>query len=159
MSYSWTRSRDCSMPCFPVLHHLPGLAQTHVHWVSDAIQPFCPLLSPSPASIFPGIRVFTNQLALRIRWPSIWASTSASFLPINIQDWFLLGLTSLISLLSKGLSRVFSNTTVQKHQFFSAGKVINLFFLTWPKTLSTRFDSRRSWAFSNRKIIDALQKK
>ena len=50
---------------------------------------------------------------------TIGASASASILPMNIQDWFLLGLTGLISLLSKGLSRVFSNTTVQKHQFFS----------------------------------------
>ena len=51
---------------------------------------------------------------------SLGASASASVLPMNIQDWFPLGLTGLISLLSKGLSRVFSDTTVQKHQFFSA---------------------------------------
>ena len=51
---------------------------------------------------------------------SIGASASASFLPMNIQDWFPLGLTGLISLLSKGLSRVFYNTPVQKHQFFYA---------------------------------------
>ena len=75
-------SMDCSTPCFPVLHHLPVLAQTHLHWVSDAIQPFCPLLSPSPASIFPGIRVFTNELALCIRWPKCW-SFSFSISPFN----------------------------------------------------------------------------
>ena len=51
---------------------------------------------------------------------SIGVSASASVFPVNIQDWFPLGLTGLISLLSKGLSRVFSNTTIQKHQFFSA---------------------------------------
>ena len=71
-------------------------------------------------SIFPRIRVFTNELALRIGGQSIGASTSASVLPMNIQGCFPLGLTGLISLQSKGLSRVFSNTTVQKHQFFGA---------------------------------------
>ena len=69
-------------------------------------------------SIFPSIRVFSNQSALRIRWPSIGVSASTSVLPMNIQDRFPLGLTGWISWQSKGLSRVFSNTTVQKHQFF-----------------------------------------
>ena len=68
-------------------------------------------------SIFPSIRVFFNKLVLHIRWPKYW-SFSFSISPSNIHDWFPLGLTGLISLLSKGLSRVFSNTTVQKHQFF-----------------------------------------
>ena len=69
-------------------------------------------------SIFASIRVFSNESALHIRWQSIWASASASVLPMNIQDWFPLGLTDLISLQFKGLSRAFSNTIVQKHQFF-----------------------------------------
>ena len=64
-------------------------------------------------SIFPSIRVFSNELALHTRWQSIGASASASVLPMNIQDWFPLGLTSLISLHSKGISRVFSSNTVQ----------------------------------------------
>ena len=71
-------------------------------------------------SIFPSIRVFSNESALHIRWPNIGVSASTSVLPMNIQDWFPLEWTSWISLQSKGLSRVFSNTTVQKHQFFSA---------------------------------------
>ena len=71
-------------------------------------------------SIFPSIRVFSNESALHIRWPSIGVSASTSVLPTNIQDWSPLGWTGWISLQSKGLSRVFSNTTVQKHQFFSA---------------------------------------
>ena len=66
------------------------------------------------------IRVFSNQPVLHITWPKYWNSASASVLPMNIQDWFPLGWTGWISLQSKGLSRVFSNTTVQKHQFFSA---------------------------------------
>ena len=67
--------------------------------------------------IFPSIRVFSNESVLHIRRPNR-VSPSASVLPMNIQDWFPLGWTGWISLQSKGLSRVFSNTTVQKHQFF-----------------------------------------
>ena len=71
-----------------------------------------------PPSIFPNIRVFSNESVLRIRWPKYWSFTSV--FPMNIQDWFHLKVTGWISLQSKGLSRVFSNTTVQKHQFFGA---------------------------------------
>ena len=78
----------------------------------------CPLLLPP--SIFPSIRVFSSESALLIRWPEYWASALASVLPMNIQGWFLFGLASLIPLLSKRLSRVFSNTIIQRHQFFSA---------------------------------------
>ena len=79
---------------------------------------FCPfLLSPS---MFPSIRVFFNGSALRIRQPNFGASASASALSMNIQGWFPLGLTGLIYLLSKRLSRVFSSTIIQKDQFFSA---------------------------------------
>ena len=75
-----------------------------------------PLLLPS---IFP-IKVFFSDLSLHIKWSKYWSFTSTSVLPMNIQDWLPLGLTGLISLQSKGLSKVFSNTTVQKHQFFDA---------------------------------------
>ena len=71
-------------------------------------------------SIFPSIRVFSNESVLLSGGQSIGASASTSVLPMNIQDWFPLGWTSLNTLQFKGLSRVFSNTTVQKHQFFSA---------------------------------------
>ena len=72
-------------------------------------------------TIIPRIRVFSNESGLHIRWPKYWSfSFSITLLPMNMQDWFPLGLTGLISLKCKGLSRVFSNTTVQKHQFFSA---------------------------------------
>ena len=106
---------DCSMPSFPVLHHLVELAQTHVHQVGDAIPPLilCCYLLFLP-SIFPRIRVFSYKSDLLIRWPKYLASA----LPMNIQGCFLLRLTALISLLSKGHSRVFSSTRVQKHQFF-----------------------------------------
>ena len=70
--------------------------------------------------IFPSIRVFFSESVLQISGQSIGVSASISILPVNIQDQFPLGLTGLISLQAKGLSRVFSNTIVQKHQFFSA---------------------------------------
>ena len=109
---------DGSSPGFPVLHHFPELAQTHVHWVSDAIQPSHPLSSPSPPAFnLSQHRSFLMSLLFASGGQSVGAS--ASVLPMNIQDWFPLGLTGLISLQSKGLSRVFSNTTVQKHLFFS----------------------------------------
>ena len=61
--------RDCSMPGFPVHHQLLELAQTHVHWISDALQPSHAVSSPSPVSIFPSIRVFSNESVLHMRWP------------------------------------------------------------------------------------------
>ena len=80
---------------------------------------FCrPLLLLLP--IFPSIRVFPLSWLFASGCQSIGVSASASVLPMNIQDWYLLGLTGLISLQFKWLSRVFSNTTVQKHQFFGS---------------------------------------
>ena len=74
---------DCSTPGFPVHHHLLELTQTHVHWVGDAIQPSHPLLSPLLLpSIFPSIRVFSNESVLPIRWPKYW-SCSFSISPSN----------------------------------------------------------------------------
>ena len=109
---------NLSMPGLPVHQQLPEFTQTHVHRVGDAIQPSHPLLPLHlPPSIFPSIRGFSNELALCQR---IGASASASVLPVNIQAWFPLGLSGLISLQSRGLSTVFSNITVQKHQFFGA---------------------------------------
>ena len=84
---------DCSMPGFPVHHQLPELAQTHVHRVSDAIQPSHPLSLPSSPAFNPSK---------------------------GTQGWFPLELTGSISLQSKGPSRVFSSITIQKHQFFGA---------------------------------------
>ena len=111
---------DCSRPSLPVHHQLLELAQTHLHRVSDAIQLSHPLSSPSPLpSIFPSIRVFPMSQFFASGSQRIGASASSSVLPMNIRDWFPLGLTGLI-LQSKGLSRVFSNTTVQKYQFFGA---------------------------------------
>ena len=111
---------NCSTPGLPVHHQLPESTQD-VHQVSDASQPshLCrPLLLQ--ASIFPSIRVFSNESALCIRWPKYW-SFSFSISPSNEYSELISFRTdALISLQSKGLSRVFSNTTVQNNQFFSA---------------------------------------
>jgi len=74
---------DCSTPGFPVHYRLPELAQTHVHWVDDVIQPSHPLSSPSPLpSIFPIIRFFSNESVLRIRWPKYWPKITPRWLLI-----------------------------------------------------------------------------
>ena len=108
---------DCSMPLFPVHHQLLEHAQAHVHWVGDnhfiLCCPLLLLLSIFPSICFPMSWLFTSG------GQSIGVSASASVLSMNIQEWFPSGLTGWIYLWSKGLSRVFSNTTVQKHQFFS----------------------------------------
>jgi len=113
---------DSSRPGFPVLHYLQEFAQTQVHWTGDAIQPSHPLSSPSPPafSISQHQGLFQWVSSLHQVGQSIGASAPASVLPMNIQGWFPLGLTGLISLQSKGHSRVFSSITLRKHPFFSA---------------------------------------
>ena len=113
---------DYTTSGFPAHHQLQGPTQTHVHHVSDTIQSSHPLSSsPSPPpSMFPSTRFFSNELFLHIRWPKYWTFSFSISPFMNIQDWFSLRETGWISLKSKGLSRVFSNTTVQKHQFFGA---------------------------------------
>ena len=105
---------DCSRPGFPFHHQLLEFIQNHVHWLGDAIQPSHPLSFPSPQGSFPVSQLFSSG------GKSTGVSASTSVLPMNTQDWSPLGWTGWISLQSKGLSRVFYNTTVQKHQFFSA---------------------------------------
>ena len=125
-----------STPRLPVHHQLPEFTQTHVHRVSDAIQPSHPLSSPSPPApnpsqhqSFPMSQLFT--------WggQSTGPSALASFLPKKSQGGSSSEWTGWISLHSKGLSRVFSNTTVQKHQFFGAqpSSQSNSHIHTWPQ--------------------------
>ena len=113
---SWTAACLASLSLI-ISQNFP---QVHVHRVSDAIQPSHPLSSPSPPAFIRSIRVFSNELALHIRWPRYWGfsfsispSSEYSGLISFRMKWFDL-------LLSKGLSKVFSNTSVQKHQFFGA---------------------------------------
>ena len=124
VQFSWVQSfscvrlcdpMNCSTPCLPIYHQLPESTQTHVHCVGDAIQPSHPLMSASPPALnlsqhqglFKWVRS-SHQVA-----KSIGVSASASGPPVNTQDWSPLGWTGWISLQSKGLSRVFFNTTVQ----------------------------------------------
>ena len=110
---------DCSMTGFPVPHYLPLC--TNSCWLNQ----WCYLTISSSAPPFSSAFNLSQHEDL-FQWvgssvgQSSRASASALVLPMNIQSWFPLGLTGLISLLSKGLSRVFSSTSVMKHQFFSA---------------------------------------
>ena len=118
-----------STPVFPVRNQFPELAQTHVHQVSDAIQPSHPLLLPSPLafslSLHQGLFQWVSSLH------QVAKVLEFQFQP---QGWCPLGWTGWISLQSKGLSKVFSNTTVQKHGFFGAqlSSQPNFHIHTWP---------------------------
>ena len=102
---------------FPLLHYLLEFAQTHVHWVSDAIPAILSSVAPSPSAfnlsqhqgLFQWVKLFTPG--------GQSTGALASTLPMNSQGWFPVGLTDLISLQSKGRSRIFSST-IKKHQFF-----------------------------------------
>ena len=111
----WTAARQASLP-FTISQSLLRLMSI------DSVMPSNYLILCRPLSSC--LQSFPESGAFLMSWffpsggQSIGASASASVVPMNIQDWFPLGLTGLISLQPKGLSRVFANTTVQKHQFF-----------------------------------------
>ena len=114
----WTAAREASLY---ITNSQSLLKLTSIEMV-DAIQPSHPLLSPFSSHLqsFPASGSFPMSQFFASGVQSIGASASVSVLLMNIQDWSPLGWTGLISLKSKGLSRIFSNTTVQKHQFFGA---------------------------------------
>ena len=128
---------NCSTPGLPVHHQFPEFTQTRVHQVSDAIQPSHPLSSSSPPapnpsqhqSLFQWINS-SHEVAKVLEFSAL-----ASFLPKKSQGWSPSEWTGWISLQSKGLSRVFSNATVQKHQFFGAqpSSQSNSRIHTWPQ--------------------------
>ena len=105
----WTAARQASL-FFTISQSLLKLMSIESVMSFSHLILCCPLLLPS---VFPCIRVFSNESVLHIRCQSIETSVLASVLPVNIQDWFPLGLTGLISLQSKGLSRVFFSTTFE----------------------------------------------
>ena len=115
LSRVWLFDRQASLS-ITNSQSLPKLMSAESVMLSNHLILCHPLLLPP--SIFPSIRLFSNESALCIRWTNIGVSASASVLPMNTQNWSPLGWTGWISLQSKGLSRVFSNITVQKHQFF-----------------------------------------
>ena len=109
----WTAAQQASLS-FPISQSLLKLMSIESMMPSNHLILCCPLLLLS--SVFPSLRVFSSELALRIRWPKCWSFSFS--IPVNIQDWFPLGLIGLISLLYKGLLRVFSSTIGWNHQFF-----------------------------------------
>ena len=127
---------NCSTPGLPVHHQLLEFTQTHVHRVGDAIQPSHPLLSPSPPT--PNS---SQHQSLPMSQLFAWGSQStgvsalASFFPKKFQGWSPSEWIGWISLQSKRLSKISSNTTVQKHQFFSAqpSSQSNSHIHTWPQ--------------------------
>ena len=109
---SKVRGQDHLISLTPVLHYLPKFSQTHVHWISNTTHPSHSLSPPSPA-------LNLSQHQGLFQWVgSLCQVCKVLELQLQFFQWFPLGLTGLISLLSKGLSRVFSNTTVQMNQFF-----------------------------------------
>ena len=124
---------DWSMPGFPVLHYLPEFAQVHVHWVGDVTNHLilCHSLLLWP-STFPSLGVFSNELALHIRWPKCW-SFSFSISPSNEYSVLIFFRIDWFDLAVKGLSRVFSSTIIQKHQFLGTQPSLwsNSQFHTW----------------------------
>ena len=126
-----------STPGLPVHHQLLEFTQTHVHRVSDAIQPSHPLSSPSPPAPNPSQHQSLFQWVNSLAWggQSTGVSALASFPPKKSQGWSPSEWTGWICLQSKGLSRVFSNTTLQKHQFFGAqpSSQSNSHIHTWPQ--------------------------
>ena len=113
----WTAARQASLS-ITNSQSLPKLMSIESVMPSNYLILCHPLLLLP--SLFPSIRVFSNESALHIRWPKYWSFSFNISPSSNTQDWSPLGWTGWISLQSRGLSRVFSNTTVQKHQFFGA---------------------------------------
>ena len=127
---------NCSTPGLPVHHQLPEFTQTHHHQVGDchpAISSSVVPFSSCPQSL-PASESFSMSQLFAWGGQSTGVSALGSVLPMNTQDWSPLGWTGWISLQSKGLSRGFSNTTVQKHQFFGAqpSSQSNSHIHTWP---------------------------
>ena len=113
---------NCSMPGLPVHHQPTELTQIHVQRVSDGHPTISSFVVPFSSHLqsFPASDSFQMSQLFASGGQSIGVSASTSVLPVNIQDWSSLGCTGWISLQSNRLSRVFSKTTVQKHQFFGA---------------------------------------
>ena len=112
---------DCSTLVLLVHHQLLEFTQTHVHWVGDTIHISSSVVSFSSClQSFPASGSFQMSQFFALGGQTIGVSASASVLPVNIQNWLPLGWTGWIFSKSKGHSRVFSNTTFQKHQFFGA---------------------------------------
>ena len=113
-------------------------------------------VTPSSSALnLPSIRVSSNKSVLRIRWPKYWSFRFSISPPMKIQDWFPFRLTGLISLLSRGLSRVFSSTTIWKHKFFSAQPSLwsNSHIHTWLQEKSKQTIALTIWTFVSKMMF------
>ena len=126
---------DCSKPGLPVHHQLPELTQTPAHWVCHPTISFSVVLFSPRLQSFRTSGSFQMSQFFTLGGQKVGVSASTSVLPMNTQDWSPLGWIGWISLKSKGLSRVFSNTMVQKHQFFSAQIFLKLFLFFYSTIL------------------------
>ena len=133
-------TQSCPTLCDPMNCSTPGLPVHHSLKLTsiESVMPSSHLILCHPLLILPSIPPsisFSNESALHMRWPKYWSFSLASFLPKNTQDGSPLEWTGWISLQSKGLSRVFSNTTVQTHQFFGVqpSSQSNSHIHTWPQ--------------------------
>ena len=140
----WTTACQTSLS-FTISRSLRKLTSVESVMLSNRLILCLPiLLLPS---VFPSIRVFSIESALHIRWPKDWSFSFGIILPMNIQHWFPLALTGLISLQSKGLSRIFSSPTVWKHQFFGTQPSLwsnshiplEWYYTVWPCHLSNLY--------------------
>ena len=126
---------NCSIPGFPVHHQLPELTQSHVSWIGNAIQPSHPLSSPSPPAFnlsqHQGLFQWVSSSPQVAKGPS----ASASVLPVNVQDWFPLGLTGWISLQSKGIFKSLlqhhsSKAPIPQHSAFFIVQLSDAYMIT-----------------------------
>ena len=140
--FSCSVPMDCTMPGLPVHHQLPEPTQTRAHWVSDAIQPFHPLSSPSPPPlIFPSIRVFSSESILRIRWPKYWSfsfsislSNEYSGLTFFRIDW--LDLLAVQGTLKSLLQHHSSKASILQHSAFFMVQLSHPYTTTWKAVIA-----------------------
>ena len=158
---------DCSTPGFPVLHHLPKLTQTHVHWVGMPSNHLVIPFSNCPQS-FPALGSFPVSPFFASGGLSIGASASASILPKNIQGWYPLGLAGLISLLSKGLKSLLQHHSLKasvlqcsaffvvqlSHPHMTTGKPIALTIWTFVSKVISLFFNMLSSRIQKKSLCD-----
>ena len=137
--------KDCSKPRFPVLHHLPKLAQTHVHWVSDAIQPSHPLSSPSFSAfnLSPALGSFLMSRLFPSSDQSIGLSALASIFPMNIRDWFPLEFTGFDLPAGQGTLK-----SLLQH-YSSKASIFSVLSLLYGPTLTSIHDYWKNHSFDS----------
>ena len=145
---------DYSMPCLLVPHYLLEFAQVQVHWIGDTIQPSHPLPQRLPFAFSFCLQSLPASASFPVSWllasdAQIIEASTASVLPMSIQGWFPFSLTGLISLFSKRLSRVFSSTTIWKHQF-------SVLSLPYGPTLTSIHDYWKDHSFDSMDLMFVL---